>query len=81
MNGQAFGRFLLEATVSEIVSNVTYDAKLYARGATVPADASTGYAKGCLFVHTDNSDNSDILYVNIGTAASCNFNAITVASD
>jgi len=81
MNGQALGRLLMEATIPEMVSGVPYDAKLFARGAAVPADASTGYAKGCLFVQEDATDHSNLLYVNIGTAASANFNLVTVAAD
>jgi hypothetical protein len=38
-----------------------------------------GYAIGCLFHHTDGGDGT-ALYVNEGTATSCNFNAITVGS-
>jgi hypothetical protein len=81
MNGQALGRLLLEATVLETVSGVPYDAKIYARGAAVPSDASTGYAKGCLFVQEDATNQSNLLYANIGTAASCNFNLVTIAAD
>jgi len=52
---------------------------LFASGATVPADATTGYAPGCLFQHTDGGDGT-ALYVNEGTVASSDFNAITVAA-
>lgn len=76
MNGQALGRLLLEATVPEMVSGVSYDAKIYARGATVPTDAAKGYAKGCIFVKTDGTTLDNTLYLNIGTAASCNFDAM-----
>lgn len=51
---------------------------LDAYGPTVPADASVGYATGCLFRHTDGGDGT-ALYVNEGTLASADFNAITVA--
>jgi len=53
---------------------------LSASGETVPADGTAGYAKSCLFQHTDGAGVSDLLYVNIGTADSCDFNAVTVAS-
>ncbi len=46
--------------------------------ATVPADATAGYAIGCIYIHTDGGDGT-ALYVNEGTAASSDFNAITVA--
>lgn len=48
---------------------------------SVPTDGDSGYRKGCLLVNTDLSDESDALYINIGTATSCNFNAATVAGD
>ncbi len=48
------------------------------RGITVPADGTAGYGIGCLFQHTDGG-NGTALYVNEGTAASCDFNAIIVA--
>jgi hypothetical protein len=47
-------------------------------GTTVPSDGTAGYGIGCLFQHTDGGDGT-ALYVNEGTLASCNFNAITVA--
>lgn len=47
-------------------------------GDTVPADASEGYATGCLFQHTDGGDGTS-LYVNEGDKDSCDFNAVTVA--
>lgn len=51
---------------------------LQAYGATVPADASVGYATGCIFHHTDGGDNTSA-YLNEGTAASCDFNALAPA--
>ena len=47
---------------------------------TVPSDAAVGYAKGCICINTSGSDHTDTLYVNIGTAASADFNAATLAS-
>lgn len=55
------------------------DGILIAYGNTVPTDATSGYAVGCIFIHTDGGD-ATALYVNEGTASSCNFNAITVAA-
>ena len=46
-----------------------------AYGDTVPADASEGYATGCVYRHTDGGAGTS-LYVNEGTKASCDFNAI-----
>ena len=54
---------------------------MFAWGSSVPADGATGYAKGCIFINTGGSDQSDTLYCNIGTGSSANFNAVTVASD
>jgi len=51
---------------------------LFAWGTTVPSDATAGYAVGCLFLHTDGAAGS-ALYCNEGTAASCDFDAVTVA--
>ncbi len=44
-----------------------------AAGATVPADATAGYAPGCLFFKYGGTTGL-ALYVNEGTAASCDFN-------
>ncbi len=52
---------------------------LYATGTDVPADTTSGYAKGCLFIDRDVAAATTGLYVNIGTTASCNFDAITDA--
>lgn len=51
---------------------------IFAGGNTVPTDTGAGYATGCLFLHFDGGDGT-ALYVNEGTATSCDFNAITVA--
>ncbi len=53
---------------------------ILAWGDTVPSDASTGYASGCLFINTDCTNQSDVLYCNIGDSASSDFNLVTVAS-
>ena len=51
---------------------------LLAHGTTVPTDGDSGYAIGCLYIHTDGGAGT-ALYVNEGTAASCDFDAVTVA--
>jgi hypothetical protein len=51
---------------------------MLAYGTTVPADATVGYAIGCLFIHTDGGAGT-ALYCNEGTAASADFDAVTVA--
>jgi hypothetical protein len=48
---------------------------LYAWSDTLPTDAAGGYSPGCLFAHTD-GDASGILYGNVGTLASCNFDPL-----
>ena len=52
---------------------------LLAQGETVPTDTEAGYAKGCLFIDT-NAALGSILYVNEGTAASCDFNVVESAA-
>ena len=49
---------------------------LFASGATVPTDATRGYRTGCIFQHTDGAEGT-ALYLNEGTYASCDFNAVT----
>jgi hypothetical protein len=51
---------------------------LDAWGITVPTDGEAGFAIGCTYKHIDGGDGT-ALYVNEGTLASCDFNAITVA--
>ena len=51
------------------------DGILQCYGITVPTDDDAGYAKGCLFYHTDGSIN-DKLYVNDGDADDCDFNLV-----
>jgi len=53
---------------------------LLAEGLTVPADASTGYAPGCIFLHTDGTAGA-VVYVNDGTSTSSEFNAISITDD
>lgn len=48
---------------------------LMASGPAVPTDGTAGYQPGCIFQHTDGSAGT-VLYVNEGTASSCDFNAI-----
>jgi hypothetical protein len=48
---------------------------LFASGATVPVDASTGYQSGCIFQHTDGGAGT-VFYVNEGTLASSSFVAV-----
>lgn len=61
-----------------IIVNIPGVGIMQAYGTTVPSDAATGYATGCLFHQTDGGDGTS-LYVNEGDADSADFNAITVA--
>ena len=54
--------------------------KVFHWGNTVPADATTGYAPGCIFVHDDGSAGGQ-LYVNRGSVTSANFDEIPTADD
>lgn len=78
-------RFYSDAQVSQIPASFkmlysnSLQGFLLAGGTTVPSDASTGYAKGCLFIHTDGTTVSTMLYTNIGDYSSCNFDALTGA--
>lgn len=45
-------------------------------GPTVPADDTVGYAKHALFFHTDGSSIDDAWYINIGTNAAAEFEAV-----
>jgi hypothetical protein len=49
--------------------------KVQAAGNTVPTDGSAGYMPGCTFQHLDGGDGTSF-YVNEGTVASCDFNAV-----
>ena len=47
---------------------------------TVPADASAGYAVGCICVHLDGSGVTDLLYVNRGSNTSSKFRFVAVTT-
>jgi hypothetical protein len=53
------------------------DGALLAYGTTMPVDTSVGFAPGCLFIHVDGTAGT-CLYCNEGTAASSDFDAVTV---
>ena len=52
---------------------------MYSTGLEVPTDATAGYAKGALHIDTNVATGTTGLYVNVGTTASCNFDAVTDA--
>jgi hypothetical protein len=72
MGGQKFGR--------EIIVEVPGIGVLNAWGTTVPTDGEVGYASACLFQKQGGTDRDTVLYVNVGTLASCNFDAMLGAS-
>lgn len=49
---------------------------LLACGNTVPANAATGYAKACLYLHTDGANGNETMYVNVGTSTAANFDPL-----
>ena len=62
------------------IQHQTEDGITLAYGSTVPTDATAGYAPGCRFIHTDGTTGT-ALYVNEGTATSCDFNALATAEN
>jgi hypothetical protein len=52
---------------------------LFAVGTTVPTDATSGFAKGCLFIDTDVADGTGALYLNKGVSTSAAFTLVTQA--
>jgi hypothetical protein len=51
--------------------------KKWARGTTVPTDATAGYAKGCFFMKSNGGEGTTF-YINEGSETSCDFNPVTV---
>lgn len=52
---------------------------MYSTGLEVPTDSTAGYAKGALHVDTNVAAGTTGIYVNVGTTAACNFDAVTDA--
>ena len=52
------------------------DGILIAYGSTYPPNSSVGYAPGCIFIHTDGTDDTAV-YINEGTFLVADFNPIT----
>ena len=71
-----------KAGTSDIIRVLIYDRDkkaLLCQGTDVPADTTSGYAKGCLFIDTDVAAATTGLYVNIGTSTSADFDAVSDA--
>lgn len=52
---------------------------IFASGVTVPTDASAGFSPGCIYIDRDAAAGSQF-FINEGTAASCDFNALAVSA-
>lgn len=50
---------------------------LFATGTTLPTDATTGYAKGCIFIDTDIATGTGSMYLNKGVKTACVFSLVT----
>jgi len=59
-----------------IIAEVPGKGIVLAAGDSVPADASVGYSPGCLFIQMDGTSVNTVLYANIGTVTSSNFDAL-----
>ena len=53
--------------------------KVIIQGTTVPANTTTGYAKGAIFIDTDVASGTGATYLNKGTNTSCIFTLVTQA--
>ncbi len=53
---------------------------LWASGPDVPVNASTGYARGCLFIDNNIAAGTGSLYINKGTPATAEFSLVTQAA-
>ncbi|MCP4541699.1 MAG: hypothetical protein GY832_31590 [Chloroflexi bacterium] len=60
------------------VQHQTEDGITWAYGTTVPSSGT--YAPGCIFIHTDGTTGTAV-YINEGTASSCDFNALATAEN
>lgn len=66
-----------EFPASGRIHNIPGVGYMIAWGTTVPADAATGYAKSCMFFHTDAASSATLLYFNVGDLDSANFDLLT----
>jgi len=65
----------------EILITDKADNALNCRCLAASIPTGSGFAKGCFLTATDGTDDTNTLYVNIGTAAAANFNLVTVVAD
>ncbi len=65
----------ISALLKTGVPDVSTDGKLMDSGKAKPADGASGFQKGCIFIDVV----AGVVYVNEGTLASCDFNAVQTA--
>lgn len=65
----------LSALLKRGVPDVAAEGKLFDVGTAKPADGTAGFSKGCIFIDTA----AGVAYVNEGSYASCDFDAIQTA--
>lgn len=62
------------------VASSAHGGKILDFGNTVPTDGTAGYAPSCIFLDTNSTGGAGAathIFINVGTAASCNFDGIT----
>jgi hypothetical protein len=64
------------ATAGSILATTGNLRMAIVEGTTVPSDGATGYATGCLFLHTDGAAATSV-YINEGSVTSADFNPVS----
>jgi len=78
--GEDFGNTAAGTTADIIIYlRDESDNILWASGTDVPADDTSGYAKGCLFIDRNVAAGTSGLYVNVGTTSAANFDLVSDA--
>lgn len=67
---------ILETAEGFSIGNQSKGGVIFAVGAAVPTDATAGYRKGCVFVDTSGTNPVTVLFVNVGSLTSCNFDPV-----
>jgi hypothetical protein len=76
---QTMGPLMPEGAATPTVVLASPDGVLMCYGTTAPSDAATGYATGCIFIHTDASG-SAYISINEGSATSADFNYVAAGT-
>ena len=61
-------------------AEIAHNGKVFDFGNTVPPDGTAGFAPSCIFLDTNSTGGAGAathIFINVGTAASCNFDGIT----